>query len=159
MKMPTNLQAAATIGVLSALGAAEIVGHALARSPGSATLWYLQLGVFGSLRPGMNSIRSVLDIVGLPLLGVIGAVIALMLVAAFRRMRLVTGLGANLALILCAAFLMLWHQGRPLGDVASLDGFVTAGRDSSVLWAITGLAAIASLSAHVYYIRRALAGR
>lgn len=159
MKMPTNLQAAATIGVLSALGAAEIAGFALANSPGSATLWYLQLGVFGSLRPGMSEIHQALDVLGLPLLGVLGAAIALMLVAAFRRMRLVTGLGANLALILCAAFLMLWHEGRPLGEVASLGGFIAGGRDSSVLWAITGFSAMASLSAHVYYIRRAFTGR
>jgi uncharacterized membrane protein len=159
MKMPTNLQAAATIGVLSALGAAELAGHALARDPGSATLWYLQLGVFGSLRPGMNNIRDALDIVGIPLLGVLAVAILLMLVAAVRRMRLVTGLGCNLALILCAAFLMLWHTGRPIGDVASLDGFVAAGRDASVLWIITALAAVASLSVHAYYIRRAFIRR
>jgi hypothetical protein len=159
MKMPTNLQAAATIGVLSALSVAEIVGHALARSPGSATLWYLQLGVFGSLRPGMNIIRDTLDVVGLPLLGVLTAAILLMLVAAHRRMRLVTGLGCNLALILCGAFLMLWHSGRPIGEVASIDWFVIAGRDASVLWIITVLAAVASLSAHAYYIRRAFIRR
>jgi hypothetical protein len=153
MRMPIEIQAGAAICVLAALCFAELAGLALARSPASAELWQLNLGVLGSLRPGMQALSNALGLAGLPLVGFLGALIALVLAAAYARIRVATALSANLALILCIAFFMLWH-GRGGAEVASLSIVVTASRDATVLWMITGIAAIGSLTAHIFYLHR-----
>ncbi len=156
MTMPYHLQAAATIGVLAAIAFAELAGLALAGDPGSAWLWYLNLSVLASLQPGLQFFSNLVGVDGMALVIGLVALCGLILVAAIARLRLLTSIAANLALILCIGFFMLW-QGGKTAEVASLGDFVATSRDGTVLWAMTGLAIVASLSTHAWYLRRAIA--
>jgi hypothetical protein len=157
MRKLAKLQIAGPLVLLFAIGAADTASWALAHTPSSSLLWYLNLEVFSVFRRGRWMLSGAADFPFAQTL-LIAAPLALLtaLGHAFRR-NLLTAIGSNLSFVYAIFLLCSWHAWNNLGggQSASLIA-VQMPTDGnfflySVLLVVSGVSLLAS---HLIYIRR-----
>ncbi len=149
-----TLQVSGIVLVILAMLAAELASLALALSPGSALLWWLNLELFR----GMNATYSVLLTrytldysVTVP---VMLGLLALSVAAYRRRFRFALGMLSNAAFIWCGFTAYVWYAYKAPLATASVGELFASNFEGSVLLAYVVLASLVGvLVTHVGYLR------
>ncbi|MEW6641875.1 MAG: hypothetical protein AB1586_15330 [Pseudomonadota bacterium] len=139
--------------LLAAIIAADAAAYALAQSPSSSFLWYLNLDVFNVFRKS----RAALDLGGLPFaqaLLIAGPIALIGLAGAAFQKNLCLAISSNLTLVFAAFAVYSWLTWGRAGETksASLALIATPSGGTTTMLAVLALTSTASfVTSHLLY--------
>ena len=150
-----RLQLIGPLVLFCAVGMAEAAAYALADTPSSALLWYLNLEVFGIFR---RSRAFLADYVSLPFaqLMLVAPLAILAMAGLARRRRLLAAISSNLSFVYAIFVLFCWHYWNSIGQVRAASLAMVQVPTGSALYLLATLLAASFLSfaaSHYIYIR------
>ena len=159
-----RLQLIGPAALFAALLGADSAAYALATFPSSATLWRINLGLFGVFQKADYVLSGYVDVayfqllfVGLPLVVMAGCGFV------FRR-TLLLAIACNLSFVYASFLLCSWYMCEQSWRQASLTPVslmftVPAGPDLGVIGLLLGASLLSVVVSHMSYLRVCLAGR
>jgi hypothetical protein len=149
-----NFQFLGPLVLFVATLSAELAARALAYAPSSATLWYLNLEVFGLFRRSQSALSYYINIDGFPLFGIALPIFALACVGLLMRSRLPLAMAAQFAVGYATFLLFSWHGPGQSAALASLRMiWAPSGENFYMLAGILGSCLLSSVISHVLYLR------
>ena len=133
---------------------AELAARGLAYKPSSATLWYLNLEVFGLFQRSHLSLAGYVNIDGFQLFGIALPIFALACVGLLMRSRLPLAVSAQFSVGYAIFLLLSWKGPAPSSLQASLLGMAVPSDDNFyVMVAILGSCLLSAVISHILYLR------
>jgi hypothetical protein len=158
MQKSDKIQLMGPLVVAVAVLSAEGTAYALALTPSSSLLWYLNLEVFSIFRKSRSYLG---DFAGMPFaqwLLIAGPIAALAVAGLASRQRLVTAIASNLSFVYAAFLAYSWFNWHSVGNLrsASLVWIQVPTATNAALFAVLFAAAFVSFAAsHVMYFAEA----
>jgi hypothetical protein len=149
----TKLQAIGPAVLFSVVAAAEASAYALAQSPSSPWLWYLNLEVFGLLRKSEVLLSGYVD-QPFAQLWLVGCLMLFACVGLLARNRLLIALSSNLSLVYACFTIYSWHSLGPSAKAVSLATVpMPSGTDLFLLCILGFASALSAAVSHLLYVR------
>jgi hypothetical protein len=149
-----NFQFLGPLVLFVATLSAELAARALAYTPTSETLWYLNLEVFGLFQRSHSALAEYVNIDGFQLFGVALPIFALACTGLLMRSRLPLALSAQFAVGYAAFLLFSWQGPGQSAAQASLRVIsVPSGENFYMIAGILGSCLLSSVISHVLYFR------
>lgn len=151
-----KLQFLGPLALLVATLSAELAALALERAPASATLWYLNLRVFGLFQRSHEALAGYTDFEGAQLFGIALPIFALACLGLITRSKLPLAVSTQFAAGYAAFLLMSWQSPVPAAKQASLGWIaVPSGEGFYLLAGILGATLLSCIISHILYLRGA----
>jgi hypothetical protein len=148
-----KLQLIGPLVLFCAVLAAEGAAYALARSPASEFLWYINLEVFGSFQRTHYALSHLLDVDYLQLIGVALPVLSLALVGYLARRQLLLAISSNLSFVYAAFIAYSWRGSMPAPRAASLGIMAVPSRPDFYLFVVLlGASLLSFVISHAIYL-------
>ena len=133
---------------------AELAAQGLAYKPSSATLWYLNLEVFGLFQRSHSALAGYVNIDGLQLFGIALPIFALACVGLLMRSRLPLAISAQFSVGYAIFLLLSWQGPAPSSVQASLLAMAASSDDNFYMMvAILGSCLLSAVISHILYLR------
>jgi hypothetical protein len=133
---------------------AELAARGLAYKPSSATLWYVNLEVFGLFQRSHLALAGYVDIDGFQLFGIALPIFALACVGLLMRFRLPLAVSAQFSVGYAMFLLFSWKGPAPSSMQASLLGVaVPSGDNFYMIVGILGSCLLSAVISHILYLR------
>lgn len=133
---------------------AELAARALEAAPASATLWYLNLRVFGLFQRSHERLSGYIDVPGFQLLGIALPIFVLACIGLMVRSRLPLAVSTQFAAGYAAFLLSSWQTPGSSTAQASLRWIaVPTGEGLYLLAGILGTTLVSCLITHLLYLR------
>lgn len=134
--------------------AAELAARALEYAPASATLWYLNLKIFGVFQRSHEVLGGYVDVNGFQLFGIALPIFALACVGLMMRCRLPLAVSTQFAAGFAAFLLFSWQSPVPATAQASLRVIaLPSGEGFYLLTGILGACLVSCAISHLLYLR------
>jgi hypothetical protein len=151
MRRWAKLQLIGPVAVFCAVVAAEAAMYALAQSPTSEALWYINEEVFGAFRRSHHALSSYVDVPYLQFFVVI-PVICLALAGLTAKSRLTLAVSSNLSFVYASFLAYSWLNIASAPRAASLAAIaMPIGPDFYMYLVLLGSALISFFISHVVY--------
>ena len=153
MRQWAKLQLIGPVAIFCAVVAAEAAMYALAQSPSSEALWYINVELFGAFRRSHHFLSSQIDVPYLQFLVAL-PLICLALVGLAAKNRLMLAISSNLSFVYASFLVYSWFNIANAPRAASLATVAapSAGPDFYMFLILLGSALISFLISHVVYI-------
>jgi hypothetical protein len=149
-----KLQFLGPLTLFLATASAELAARARERAPSSATLWYLNLKVFGLFQRSHEVLGEYVDVNGFQLFGIALPIFALACVGLMMRSRLPLAVSSQFAVGYAVFLLFSWQGPTPLTAHASLRVIsVPSGEGFYMLTGIVGACVLSCIISHLLYLR------
>lgn len=149
-----KLQFLGPLALFVATLSAELAAMALERAPSSATLWYLNLRVFGLFQRSHEALTGYTDFEGFQLFGIALPIFALACIGLIMRSRLPLAVSTQFAAGYAAFLLMSWQSPVASARQASLGWIaVPSGEGFYLLAGILGATLLSCIISHLLYLR------
>jgi hypothetical protein len=153
MRGLAKLQLIGPLALFAAVAAAEGAVYALAHSPSSATLWYINIHLFGGFQRSHYLLSNYVGIgyfqflfIGLPLL-------CLALAGVFARRQILLATASNLGFVYASFLVYSWHNVVSAPRAASLGAVgVSSGPDFYMFAILLGASLMSFVISHVVYL-------
>lgn len=151
-----KLQFLGPLALFVATLSAELAAIALERAPSSATLWYLNLRVFGLFQRSHEALAGYTDFEGFQLFGIALPIFALACIGLIMRSRLPLAASTQFAAGYAGFLLMSWQSPVSSARQASLGWIaVPSGEGFYLLAGILGATLLSCVISHLLYLRGA----
>ncbi|MET4320368.1 hypothetical protein [Bradyrhizobium sp. RT5a] len=151
-----KLQFLGPLALFAATLSAELAALALERAPSSATLWYLNLRVFGLFQRSHEALTGYTDLEGAQLFGIALPIFALACLGLITRSKLPLAVSTQFAAGYAAFLLMSWQSPVPAAKQASLGWIaVPSGEGFYLLAGILGATLLSCIISHFLYLHGA----
>ncbi len=153
-----NLQFLGPLALFVATLSAELAARALAYSPSSEFLWFVNLKMFGIFQRSYYMLSDFVGIQGFQLFGIALPIFLLACYGLAGRRRLPLALASNLSFGYAALLLFSWQTPGPPTTQASLSSIaVPSGAGFYVLTGILGTCLVSFAISHLLYLHAARA--
>lgn len=148
-----KLQFLGPLALFVATLSAELAARALDYAPASATLWYLNLKVFGLFQRSHEALGAYVDLEGFQLFGVALPIFALACVGLVMRSRLPLAMSTQFAAGYAAFLLLSWQSPQAPVTQASLRVIaIPSGEGLYMLAGILGTCLLSCVVSHLLYL-------
>jgi len=155
MSRLAKLQLIGPVALFCAVLAAEGAVWALAHSPTSEFLWYVNLQVFGSFQKTHYALSLLVDIDYLQLIGIATPILALAIIGYLAKRQLLLAISSNLSFVYAAFLIYSWRGAIPPSKAASLGMLVLpSGPDRYLFLFLLCASLISFLMSHAVYLRQ-----
>jgi hypothetical protein len=148
-----KLQFLGPLALFVATLCAELAARALSYAPGSETLWFVNLRMFGIFQRSYGLLSEVIAIPGFQLFGLALPIFLLACVGLVAKSRLPLALATHLSLAYAAFLVLSWQSPGAPTTQASLVGIaVPTGAGLFVLAGILGTCLVSFAISHLLYL-------
>jgi hypothetical protein len=149
-----KLQFLGPLALFVATLSAEFAACALDYAPGSETLWYLNLRVFGLFQRSHEALAAYIDVDGFQLFGIALPIFGLACLGLVMRSRLPLAVSTQFAVGYAAFLLLSWQSPSIQPEQASLHAIaIPSGEGFFVLTGILGSCLVSCVISHLLYLR------
>ena len=151
MRQWAKLQLIGPVAIFCAVVAAEAAMYALAQSPSSEALWYINVELFGAFRRSHHFLSSQIDVPYLQFLVAL-PLICLALVGLAAKNRLMLAISSNLSFVYASFLVYSWFNIANAPRTASLAAVaIPTGPDFYMYLILLGSALVSFFISHVVY--------